>query len=110
MFIRQMRERPELGYRVIGVAEDGPTTEHSTVAGVPVISDVSGLADAIRDSRADEVVITDQNVSGDALFEVMMALGRKGVEFRIVPTLFNVLPSKTDINQIGALPMITLFR
>ncbi len=110
MFIREMRQRPELGYRVIGVAENIRTGENPTVAGVPVISDLAGLPDAIRDSRADEVVITDRNVSGDALFEVMMAVGRKGVEFRIVPSLFNVLPSKTEIDQIGALPMITLFR
>jgi exopolysaccharide biosynthesis polyprenyl glycosylphosphotransferase len=111
MFIREMRERPELGYRVIGVAENSPpATDNPTVAGVPVISDLAGLSDAIRDSRADEVVIADKTVSADALFEVMMALGRKGVEFRIVPSLFNVLPSKTEIDQIGALPMITLFR
>jgi exopolysaccharide biosynthesis polyprenyl glycosylphosphotransferase len=112
MFIREMRERPDLGYRVIGVVENGTvdSTSASTVAGVPVIGDLSGLCDAIRDSRADEVVITDPTVSGDALFEVMMGLGRKGVEFRIAPSLFNVLPRKTEIDQIGALPMITLFR
>jgi len=112
MFIREMRERPELGYRVIGVVENGPvdTVHLPAVEGVPVISDLTGLSEAIRDSRADEVVITDPSVPGDALFEVMMGLGRKGVEFRIAPTLFNVLPRKTEIDQIGALPMITLFR
>ena len=112
LFINEMRDRPELGYRVIGVVENGAADlgRTSFVAGVPVVSDLTGLADAIRDSRADEVVITDPSVSGDALFEVMMGLGRRGVEFRIAPSLFNVLPSKTEIDQIGALPMITLFR
>jgi exopolysaccharide biosynthesis polyprenyl glycosylphosphotransferase len=112
MFIREMRERPELGYRVIGVVENGPidTVHLPAVEGVPVVSDLAGLSEAIRDSRADEVVITDPSVPGDALFEVMMGLGRKGVEFRIAPSLFNVLPRKTEIDQIGALPMITLFR
>ena len=48
---------------------------------------------------------------GDALFDVMMRVGRRrGVEFRIAPTLFNFLPRKTEVDQIGALPMITLFR
>jgi exopolysaccharide biosynthesis polyprenyl glycosylphosphotransferase len=50
-------------------------------------------------------------VDGDALFEVMMRCGRRrGVEFRIAPNLFNCLPRKTEIDQIGALPMIRLFR
>jgi exopolysaccharide biosynthesis polyprenyl glycosylphosphotransferase len=50
-------------------------------------------------------------VNGDALFEVMMRCGRRrGVEFRIAPSLFNCLPRKTEIDQIGVLPMIRLFR
>jgi exopolysaccharide biosynthesis polyprenyl glycosylphosphotransferase len=41
----------------------------------------------------------------------MMRSGRRrSVEFRIAPSLFNCLPRKTEIDQIGALPMIRLFR
>ncbi|HYY59170.1 MAG TPA: sugar transferase [Pyrinomonadaceae bacterium] len=111
--IREMRERPELGYRVIGVVENGAidATVPPSFEGVPVVGDLKTLPEAIRESGANEVIITDPNVSGDALFEVMMRCGRRrGVEFRIAPSLFNFLPSKTEIDQIGALPMITLFR
>ena len=111
--IREMRERPSLGYRVIGVVENGALDETvpAEFEGVPVVSDIKGLPEAIRESRANEVIITDPNVSGDALFDVMMRVGRRrGVEFRIAPSLFNCLPRKTEIDQIGALPMISLFR
>ncbi|MGB9178175.1 MAG: sugar transferase [Pyrinomonadaceae bacterium] len=111
--IKEMRERPSLGYRVIGVIENGLIDESvpESFEGVPVVSDIKGLPDAIRESGANEVIITDQRVSGDALFDVMMRSGRRhGVEFRIAPSLFNCLPRKTEIDQIGALPMIRLFR
>jgi exopolysaccharide biosynthesis polyprenyl glycosylphosphotransferase len=111
--ITEMRERPELGYRVIGVVESGAIDPGVPAAfeGVPVISDFKGLPEAIRESGANEVIITDPEVPGDALFEVMMRSGRRrGVEFRIAPSLFNCLPRKVEIDQIGALPMITLFR
>lgn len=111
--IKEMRERPALGYRVIGVVENGLIDDSvpEMFEGVPVISDIKGLPDAIRETRANEVIITDARVSGDALFEVMMNVGRRrGVEFRIAPSLFNCLPRKTEIDQIGALPMIRLFR
>jgi len=111
--ISEMRERPTLGYRVIGVVENGPLGRDVPDAfeGVPVVSDLKGLPEAIRESGANEVIITDPKVSGDALFEVMMRCGRRpGVEFRIAPSLFNCLPRKTEIDQIGALPMIRLFR
>lgn len=111
--IHEMRERPALGYRVIGVVENGPLGRDvpDTFEGVPVVSDLKGLPEAIRESGANEVIITDPQVSGDALFDVMMRCGRRpGVEFRIAPSLFNCLPRKTEIDQIGALPMIRLFR
>ena len=111
--IKEMRERPSLGYRVIGVVENGLIDESvpAEFEGVPVVSDIKGLPDAIRESRANEVIITDPQISGDALFDVMMRVGRRrGVEFRIAPSLFNCLPRKTEIDQIGALPMIRLFR
>ena len=111
--IKEMRERPALGYRVIGVVENGLIDESvpETFEGVPIVSDIAGLPEAIRESRANEVIITDPRISGDALFDVMMRVGRRrGVEFRIAPSLFNCLPRKTEIDQIGALPMIRLFR
>lgn len=113
LFIREMRERPALGYRVIGVVDTQrpETNQIGAYEGVPVIATLEGLPEAIRDSGANEVIIADSQVSGDALFEVMMRCGRRrGVEFRIAPSLFNCLPRKTEIDQIGVLPMIRLFR
>ena len=62
--IREMRERPSLGYRVIGAVDSdisgGEVT--GTYEGVPVLSDLAGLPEAIRDSGANEVIIADANV------------------------------------------------
>lgn len=111
VFIREMRERPALGYRVIGVVDTQAIDTQGNYEGVPVVGTLDDLPEAIRDSGANEVIIADPQVSGDALFEVMMRCGRRrGVEFRIAPSLFNCLPRKTEIDQIGVLPMIRLFR
>jgi len=111
--IKEMRERPALGYRVIGIVESGPVNNNVTdiFEGVPVISDLRGLPDAIVSSRANEVIVADPGVNRDILFDAMMRCGpKRGVEFRIAPSLINCLPSKTEIDQVGALPMIRLFR
>jgi exopolysaccharide biosynthesis polyprenyl glycosylphosphotransferase len=111
--IKEMRERPSLRYRVIGAVDSGAPglTVARDYEGVPVLSNLAGLPEAIRESGANEVIIADSNVDGDALFDVMMRCGRRrGIEFRIAPSLFNCLPSKTEVDQIGALPMIRLFR
>ena len=111
--IREIRERRELGYKVIGVVEPGPPGAGTTgtFEGVPVIGSFEGLHELILETGANEVLITDPSLPGEQLFDVMMRVGRRrGVEFRIAPSLFNCLPRKTEIDQIGALPVITLFR
>lgn len=111
--VREMRARPELGYRIIGVIENSQPASDTPryFEDVPVIGDLNNLPQAIRDSGANEVIISDPTVPGEALFNVMMQTGRRrGVEFRIAPTLLNCLPSKTEIDQVGSLPMVTLFR
>jgi exopolysaccharide biosynthesis polyprenyl glycosylphosphotransferase len=108
-----MRARPELGYRVIGIVDNlrSNLATAATFEGVPVVGSLETLPEAIRESRANEVIITDPNVPGEKLFDVMIQTGRRrGVEFRIAPTLLNCLPSKTEIDQVGSLPMVTLFR
>jgi len=111
--IKEMTERPSLGYRVIGAVATEPidTDAPATYEGIPIVSDLPGLPEAIRATGANEVIIAEADVSAEALFDVMMRCGRRrGVEFRIAPSLFNCLPSKTEVDQIGALPMIRLFR
>ena len=111
VFIKEMRERPSLGYRVIGVVDTRSVDSHLTYEDVPVIGTLESLPEVIRDSGANEVIIADADVNADTLFEVMMRCGRRrGVEFRIAPSLFSCLPRKTEIDQIGVLPMIRLFR
>src|ERR1043166_523143 len=111
--IREMRARPELGYRVIGIIENDQFDPRASTMfeDVPIIGDLKHLPEAIRESRANEVIISDANVPGESLFDVMIQTGRRrGGEFRIAPTRLNCLPSRTEIDQVGSLPMVTLFR
>ncbi len=65
----------------------------------------------IRELEIQEVIITDDKIPSERLFEIMLEIGRKQrVEFRFAPSLFNVLPQKTSVEQIGVLPMVRLFR
>lgn len=114
--IRELTRRSYLGYRVIGVvrsddeaAETTPRLENGET--VPVVGKVDDLAEIIRSFDIKEVIITDNSIESERLFEAMMQLGRRQrVEFRFAPSLFNVLPQKTSVEQIGVLPMVRLFR
>src|SRR5438876_1825558 len=59
--IREMRARPELGYRVIGLVENGHpgSSAPAMFEGVPIIGQLESLPEAIRESGANEVIISD---------------------------------------------------
>ncbi len=113
--ILQLKERRDLGYRVVGqfvtdksLTNQGPQTTN----GVQIINgEIEDLPEIIRQLEIQEVIITDNQIPSEKLFEAMMQLGRKRkVEFRLAPSLFNFLPQKTSVEQIGILPMVRLFR
>ena len=109
--VREMRERRELGYRVIGVVENGAATAPGVPAefeGVPVVGGVGDLHELIL-GRLHRSIITDPRCRA-LLFDVMMRWGGARRRVPHAPSLFNCLPRKTEIDQIGALPVITLFR
>ncbi|HEX8180587.1 MAG TPA: hypothetical protein VF525_13650, partial [Pyrinomonadaceae bacterium] len=83
--VNELRARPELGYRVIGIVENGLLNESvpDRFEGVPVVGEIAVLAETIRETGANEVIIADPHVSGELLFDVMMHVGRtRKVEFR----------------------------
>jgi len=113
--IRELKVRRDLGYRVVGVVESdfnrGGAETRRKFNEVLIAGDLNELPEIIRELEIQEVIITDSTIPSEVLFDAMMQIGRKQkVEFRLAPSLFNFLPQKTSVEQIGILPMVRLFR
>ena len=119
--VQELKDRPYLGYRVFGVIEGSDTDQTQFEPGrelelnngdrTPIVGRLDDLAELVRAFHIQEVIITDNSIESSRLFEAMMQIGRANkVEFRFAPSLFNLLPQKTSVEQIGVLPMVRLFR
>ena len=125
--INELKTRPDLGYRVIGVIATEFTEKNremqkllsefsvncvaENLTDIPIVGSLNNLPRLIRELEIQEVIITDDKIPSEKFFEIMLEIGRRQrVEFRFAPSLFNVLPQKTSVEQIGVLPMVRLFR
>ncbi len=108
----ELKARRDLGYRVVGVVKsDSRLSTFDSRLSTEIVGDFKDLPEIIRELEIQEVIITDSKIPSEKLFEAMMQIGRKQkVEFRLAPSLFNFLPQKTSVEQIGILPMVKLFR
>lgn len=111
--VNELQSRPDLGYRIVGVVDSEIQNEQfkANSFAVPVIGKISDLPLLVKQLAIQEIIITDNSLSHEVLFEAMMKIGRtQRVEFRLAPSVFNLLPQKTEVEQIGVLPIIRLFR
>ncbi|MGI9036323.1 MAG: sugar transferase [Pyrinomonadaceae bacterium] len=123
--ISELAVRSDLGYRVVGIVTNDESRilnaepkensafsiQHPAFRNVPVVGNLKDLSNVIRRLAIQEVIITDNRIPSEKIFDAMMQIGRRQrVEFRFAPSLFNVLPQKTEVEQIGVLPMVRLFR
>ncbi|NNE65367.1 MAG: sugar transferase [Pyrinomonadaceae bacterium] len=114
--IEELEKQPDLGFRVVGVVETRPgTSEFAALERngnkIQVVGNLEDLPDLIEPLQIQEVIITDSDIPSELLFETVMKSGRRSrVEFRLAPSVFNFMPQKTNVEQVGVLPMVRLFR
>ncbi|GBC76760.1 UDP-glucose:undecaprenyl-phosphate glucose-1-phosphate transferase [bacterium HR08] len=109
--LAEMRAKPQLGYHIVGVLSTAPRAERTSASPPPCLGHVEDLPEIVRRFRIERVFITDPKMNPDVLFETVLRCWRTSrVAFSLVPNLLSCLPSKTELEQIGTLPMIRLFQ
>ncbi len=109
--LSEMRAKPQLGYRIVGVLSTSPAPGETSPLSSLRVGHVEDLPEIVRRFRIEQVFITDPALNPDLLFETILRCWRTSrVAFSVVPNLLSCLPSKTELDQVGVLPMIKLFQ
>ena len=111
MCVREIADDPKLGRSVVGfVTADGAPPKSQALKAWPTLGRYDEMHRFIRQRGVREVLITDPEVHPQLLFDTIVKCGRGSrVTFRVVPNLLNCIPRKTNVEQLGAIPMVRLF-
>lgn len=100
--------RSWMGLRVVGFLDDDPAKLGRQVSGVTVLGPLDQVTQWVRQSSADEVIITLPMYAHQKLTQLAWALAEMPVNLRVVPDLLPLAYLRTTVGVLGDMPLITL--
>lgn len=104
----RLRGRLDLGYRVVGFVNSEVVQEISALGGLPVLGRVQDLAQIVEREKIEEVIVTTSSNSYTSILEMMASCASFGVDFKLVPSPYEVMIGGTQIDRIDDIPMVEI--
>ncbi|MGB8383802.1 MAG: sugar transferase, partial [Dermatophilaceae bacterium] len=112
--IREFREAPQSGYRIVGACVSGMDTTWSRrpeVEGVPVLGDPEETLEAVDRTGADVVAVSSHpDLSGQPLRRLGWALAERQVELVVAPGIVEVAGPRLSLRPAAGLSMLHVER
>jgi exopolysaccharide biosynthesis polyprenyl glycosylphosphotransferase len=103
LIMQNIVAKPELGYDVVGFADDEREEDIGRFKALGKLDDVSRI---LRHTGVDLVIIALPSASHTRVVEIMMQCEKQNVGFRIVPDFFELSLRNVDIHEINGIPLI----
>ncbi len=108
MVIRTIMAQPELGYRVVAIADEHVDHTALAIGPVPAIEGIQCLSDIVQERNIDEVIVTLPWTDHRRVLEIFQQCEKAGVRARTVPDLFQLSLNRVDVEDLGGVPVIGL--
>jgi FlaA1/EpsC-like NDP-sugar epimerase len=110
LVVREMQKNPQLGMNPIGFLDDDENKQKHQIHGVRVIGTLTDLRRAIETRPVDEVIISIPSAGGKVVRLVTDICRLKGVPFRTMPGLYELIGGKVSVNRLREVDIADLLR
>jgi FlaA1/EpsC-like NDP-sugar epimerase len=110
LVVREMQKNPQLGLVPVGFLDDDKDKQKHQIHGVPVIGRLSDLGAALSQRPVDEVIIAIPSAGGKVVRMVADICRLKGVPFRNMPGLYELIGGKVSVNRLREVDIADLLR
>jgi FlaA1/EpsC-like NDP-sugar epimerase len=108
--VREMQRNPQLGLHPVGYLDDDSTKQRHQIHGVPVVGKLADLGRALDRRRVDEVIIAIPSAGGKVVRMVADVCRLKGMPFRTMPGLYELIGGKVSVNRLREVDITDLLR
>ncbi len=110
LVVRELQKNPQLNLEPIGFLDDNPAKLRQQIYGIPVIGTIEDLPGTLERRRVDEVVIAIPSAPGRVVRLVADACRGRGVPFRTIPGIYELLGGKVSVNRLREVDITDLLR
>ena len=110
LVVRELQKNPQLNLVPAGFLDDNPSKQRQQIYGVPVIGASTDLAKVLDKSQVDEVIIAIPSAPGRVVRLVADVCRLKGIPFRTMPGIYELLGGKVSISRLREVDITDLLR
>ena len=110
LVIRELQRNPQLNATPIGFLDDNPAKQHQQIYGVPVLGTISDLSRVLENRKVHEVIIAIPSAPGRVVRMVADVCRAKGMPFRTMPGIYELLGGKVNISRLREVNISDLLR
>ena len=110
LVVREMKKNIQLYLEPVGYLDDDKAKQKHSIHGVPVVGTLNDLARVLTSRRVDEVVIAIPSASGRVVRMVTDICRIKGIPFRTMPGLYELIGGKVNVNRLREVDITDLLR
>ncbi len=110
MVVRELLKNTQLNMKPIGFLDDDPSKQDSKIHGVPVLAPLDEIGHILETRHVDEVIIAIPSASGQVLRKVTEVCRQRGVAFRTMPGLYELLGGAVNVSRLREVEISDLLR
>jgi len=98
--LREIRENPQMRYRVVGILDDDASKLNRTIHDVPVLGAVRDLNRLADKHEVAEVLIAVPSATGAQMRQIVEACEAAHVEYKTIPGIGELIDGKVSIGSL----------
>jgi len=110
LVVREMQKNPQLNLLPIGYLDDAVEKQKQQIYGVHVVGTLDDLGRVLNSRHVDEVIIAIPSAGGNIVRKVSDICRLKGVAFRTMPGIFELIGGNVSVNRLREVDITDLLR
>ncbi|MFH1096478.1 MAG: nucleoside-diphosphate sugar epimerase/dehydratase [Candidatus Desantisbacteria bacterium] len=110
MIVKEIQSHPELGHELIGFIDDDLKKLHRRFYGVEVIGNTYDIPNVVSKLGIEAIIICIPSASGEVNRNIVARCEESGVDYRIIPGVFEILGGTVNVSPIRNVDVEDLLR